>query len=95
MEFSDHKVFVVGGSRGIVAAIVRRFSAAGASVVFTYAASMDAASQLATETGAQALLADAGEREELIAAIREAGPIDIFVYNAGLRSRSPQPTSNG
>lgn len=84
MEFSDHKVFVVGGSRGIGAAIVRRFSAAGATVVFTYAASADAATQLATETGAQAVRADAGEREELIAAIRDAGPIDIFVYNAGL-----------
>jgi cyclic-di-GMP-binding biofilm dispersal mediator protein len=84
MEFSDHKVFVVGGSRGIGAAIVRRFSAAGATVMFTYAASADAATQLATETGAQALRADAGEREEVIAAIRDAGPIDIFVYNAGL-----------
>lgn len=84
MNFSDHKVFVVGGSRGIGAAIVRRFAAAGATVVFTYAASADAANQLATETGAQAVRADAGEREELIAAIRTAGQIDVFVYNAGL-----------
>ena len=84
MEFSDQKVFVVGGSRGMGAAIVRRFSSAGAAVVFTYVASADAASQLAAETGAQALRADAGEREVLIAAIRDAGPIDIFVYNAGL-----------
>jgi cyclic-di-GMP-binding biofilm dispersal mediator protein len=84
MEFSDHKVFVVGGSRGIGAAIVRRFSAAGAAVVFTYAASADAAHQLAAETGALAIRADAGEREEFTAAIRDAGPIDIFVYNAGL-----------
>lgn len=84
MEFSDHKVFVVGGSRGIGAAIVRRFSAAGATVAFTYAASADAAAALTTETGAQAIRADAGEREKLIAAIRDAGPIDIFVYNAGL-----------
>jgi len=36
MTFSDRKVFVVGGSRGIGAAIVRRFAAAGATVVFTY-----------------------------------------------------------
>jgi cyclic-di-GMP-binding biofilm dispersal mediator protein len=84
MELSDRKVFVVGGSRGIGAAIVRRFSAAGATVVFTYAASADAATALAAETGAQALRADAGERDVLIAAIRDAGPIDIFVYNAGL-----------
>jgi cyclic-di-GMP-binding biofilm dispersal mediator protein len=84
MTFSNRKVFVVGGSRGIGAAIVRQFAAAGAKVTFTYAASAAAADQLAAETGAQALRADAGERDELIAAVRDAGPIDIFVYNAGL-----------
>ena len=84
MSFSDHKVFVVGGSRGIGAAIVRRFCAAGATVVFTYVASAKAAQQLARETGAQAVQADAGERGQLAAAIRDAGPIDVFVYNAGL-----------
>jgi cyclic-di-GMP-binding biofilm dispersal mediator protein len=84
MNFSGHKVFVVGGSRGIGASIVRRFSAAGATVVFTYAASSGAANQLAIETGAQAIRADAGRREELTATIRDAGQIDIFVYNAGL-----------
>jgi cyclic-di-GMP-binding biofilm dispersal mediator protein len=84
MTFSNRKIFVVGGSRGIGAAIVRRFAAAGATVVFTYAASASAADQLAVEIGAQALRADAGVRDELIAAIRDAGPIDIFVYNAGL-----------
>ena len=84
MEFSDRKVFVVGGSRCIGAAIVRRFAAAGATVIFTYAASAGAAEQLAVEIGVQALRADAGARNELIAAVRDAGPIDIFVYNAGL-----------
>jgi cyclic-di-GMP-binding biofilm dispersal mediator protein len=84
MTFSNRKVFVVGGSRGIGAAIVRRFAAAGASVVFTYAVSVGAADQLAIETGAQALRVDAGVRDELTAAVRDAGPIDIFVYNAGL-----------
>lgn len=84
MTFSNRKVFVVGGSRGIGAAIVRRFAAAGAMVVFTYAASAGAANQLTAETGASAVQADAGSRDELIAAVREAGPIDIFVYNAGL-----------
>lgn len=84
MELSGRKIFVVGGSRGIGAAIVRRFAAAGADVLFTYAASAGAATRLAAETGAEALRADAGKRDELIAAIRDAGPIDIFVYNAGL-----------
>ncbi|TDK28816.1 SDR family NAD(P)-dependent oxidoreductase, partial [Rhizobium deserti] len=36
-------VLVLGGSRGIGAAIVRRFAADGAKVTFTYASSRDAA----------------------------------------------------
>ena len=84
LEFLNRKVFVVGGSRGIGAAIVRRFAAAGATVTFTYATSGDAADRLAAETGAQALKADAGVRDELVAAVRDAGPIDVFLYNAGL-----------
>jgi cyclic-di-GMP-binding biofilm dispersal mediator protein len=84
MEFSDRTAFIVGGSRGIGAAIVRRFAATGARVIFTYSASADAAHQLADETGAKAIRADAGNREELISAVRDAGSIDIFVYNAGL-----------
>lgn len=84
MTFSDRKVFVVGGSRGIGAAIVRHFTSVGATVMFTYATSAGAANQLAAATGAKAIQIDAGSREDLVAAIRDAGPIDIFVYNAGL-----------
>lgn len=84
MTFSERKAFVVGGSRGIGASIVRHFTSAGATVMFTYAASVDAANQLAAATGAKAIQVDAGTRDDLIATIRDAGPIDIFVYNAGL-----------
>lgn len=84
MTFSGRKVFIVGGSRGIGTAIVRGFATAGAQVVFTYAASAGAADHLAAETGAQALRADAGARDDLIAVVHNAGPIDVFVYNAGL-----------
>lgn len=40
MLFRNKSVLVLGGSRGIGAAIVRRFSADGASVVFSYAGSL-------------------------------------------------------
>ncbi|MBM0571228.1 oxidoreductase, partial [Aeromonas jandaei] len=36
-DFTGKNVLVLGGSRGIGAAIVRRFRAAGAAVAFTYA----------------------------------------------------------
>lgn len=77
-------VMVIGGSRGIGAAIVKAFAEAGATVRFTYAGSRDAAHALAETTGAQAVHADAADRAALLASISDAGPIDVFVYNAGL-----------
>ena len=52
-SFNGKSVLVLGGSRGIGAAIVRRFAADGASVTFTYSGSPDAAKALADETGTQ------------------------------------------
>ena len=45
-SFNGKSVLVLGGSRGIGAAIVRRFAADGASVTFTYSGSPDAAKAL-------------------------------------------------
>ena len=42
-SFKEKSVLVLGGSRGIGAAIVRRFVADGAKVSFTYSGSPDAA----------------------------------------------------
>jgi cyclic-di-GMP-binding biofilm dispersal mediator protein len=81
---SGKSVLVIGGSKGIGAAIVSQFAADGASVRFTYAGSHDAAQKLAASTGATAVRSDAADRDALVATIREAGPIDVFVYNAGL-----------
>lgn len=50
--FTGKTVLILGGSRGIGAAIVRRFVTDGANVRFTYAGSKDAAERLAQETGA-------------------------------------------
>ncbi len=83
-NFSGKKVMVVGGSRGIGAAIVQAYVAAGADVLFTYAGSRKAAEALAESTGARAIHSDAAVRDGLVAAVRDAGPLDIFVYNAGL-----------
>jgi len=84
LDVSGKTVMVIGGSRGIGSAIVSAFAAEGAAVRFTYASSEAAAKALAEGTGAAAVRCDAGDRDALVAAIREAGPIDVFVYNAGL-----------
>ena len=51
-------VLVLGGSRGIGAAIVRRFAGEGDKVTFTYVGSREAAEQLAGETGSTAVCTD-------------------------------------
>jgi len=83
-EFKGKKVLVIGGSRGIGAAIVSSFASEGATVQFTYAGSQAAATALATSTGASAVFCDASQRDGLTAVIRDAGQLDILVYNAGL-----------
>ncbi len=83
-DFKDKSVMVLGGSRGIGAAIVRQFAAAGAKVRFTYMGSAEAAAAIATETGAEAVQADSADRDAVIAAVAAAGPLDIMVINAGV-----------
>ncbi|WP_156255639.1 SDR family oxidoreductase [Sandarakinorhabdus oryzae] len=83
-DFSGKSVMVLGGSRGIGAAIVRQFASAGAKVVFSYSGSPDAAVAVAAETGATAVKADSANRDELIAAVAAAGALDIMVVNAGV-----------
>ncbi len=83
-DFANQKVLVLGGSRGIGAAIVRRFAAAGAQVTFTYAGSRDAAAALATEVGAAAIQADSADRDAVIAVVAARGALDVLVVNAGV-----------
>src|SRR5690554_6068092 len=82
--FKEKSVLVLGGSRGIGAAIVRRFAAEGSTVTFTYAGSGEAADQLASETGSKAVLTDSANRDAVIALVRESGPLDVLVVNAGI-----------
>jgi cyclic-di-GMP-binding biofilm dispersal mediator protein len=81
--FQGKSVLVLGGSRGIGAAIVRRFVADGARVTFTYAGSREAAEQLAAETGSTAVFTDSADRDAVIARVRDSGPLDVLVVNAG------------
>lgn len=82
-DFTGKKALILGGSRGIGAAIVRRFAGDGAQVAFTYAGSRDAAEALATDTGASAIRSDAAERQAVIDVVAGQGPLDILVVNAG------------
>lgn len=82
-DFSGKNVLVLGGSRGIGAAIVRRFARGNGKVVFTYAGSTDAATKLTAETGAEAIQTDSADRDALIATVAGRGALDVLVVNAG------------
>ena len=81
-------ILVTGGSRGIGAAVVRKFASAGERVSFTYHTREDAANALAHETGALAIRADNASPEEISRAVKVAtdayGGVDILVNNAGI-----------
>lgn len=82
--FAGKSVLVLGGSRGIGSAIVRRFAQDGAAVTFTYARSSAAAQALAEDTGSKAVLTDSADRDAVIARVRQSGPLDVLVVNAGI-----------
>jgi 3-oxoacyl-[acyl-carrier protein] reductase len=91
LSLSNKVALITGGSRGIGAATVRLFAAAGAKVVFNYQKAKAQAEVLAKECGeanCHALasnLNDAESARALIAAtVKHFGRLDILVANHGV-----------
>jgi 3-oxoacyl-[acyl-carrier protein] reductase len=87
------RALVTGASRGIGAEIVRRLTADGAAVAFTYGASAAEAEKLAADVAADgatvvAIQADAADPEQVTRSVEETvaalGGLDILVNNAGI-----------
>ena len=81
---AEKKALVLGGSRGIGAAIVERLAAEGAETTFTYGGSAEAAAALAEKTGTTAIQTDSADREAVAKTIAGQGALDILVVNAGV-----------
>ncbi len=86
----EKTVLITGGSRGIGAACVEAFAAAGCRVVFSYLHSQEQAAALCArwEGRALAVQADVADRDQVAALFRQAeqafGPVEVLVNNAGI-----------
>lgn len=86
----EKTVLITGGSRGIGAACVEAFAAAGCRVVFSYLHSQEQAAALCArwEGRVMAVQADVADRDQVAALFRQAeqafGPVEVLVNNAGI-----------
>ncbi|MEO0377571.1 MAG: SDR family oxidoreductase [Cyanobacteria bacterium P01_A01_bin.17] len=80
----NKRALVLGGSRGIGAAIVERLASEGVVTTFTYNRSAENAIDLASRTNANALQADSSDTAAISQVIAEQGALDILVVNAGM-----------
>ena len=91
LSLSGKVALITGGSRGIGAATVRMFSAAGAKVAFSYRSARAQADALAEECGPASchpISADldnpAAGRDLVLETVRHFGRLDILVANHGV-----------
>ncbi len=79
---------ITGGSRGIGAAVARRFAGEGYRVIINYKRSEAEARALAEELGGIAVRADVGDPKQVAAMADEIGErfgaLDVLVNNAGI-----------
>lgn len=81
-------IVITGGSRGIGAEMVKKFSSEGMNVAFIYKNRHIEAKELSEKTGSFAICADLSKGAECISAIKNAeehlGGIDVLINNAGI-----------
>ena len=82
-------VVITGGSRGIGAAAVRRFAAAGEQVWFLYEKEDALAEAVARETGAVPIRCDVTDENQVAKAFAQIPAVDVLINNAGIVDYNP------
>lgn len=82
-------IVITGGSRGIGAAVVRRFAAAGERVYFLYEKEDALAEAVARETGAVSIRCDVADEEQVAKAFAQIPVVDVLINNAGIVDYNP------
>ena len=88
MELAGANVVVTGGANGIGRALCEAFAREGARRITVVDLDLERAREVAAAVGGTAARVDVASREAVDALVRsvetEAGPIDLFVSNAGI-----------
>ena len=99
MDFSDKKVLITGGTRGIGLACAQAFARAGAKLALAYKADHDAAKTALTSLSGEGHItlggdiADANFAKNLIEeTVQTLDGLDILVNNAGIFQAQPVDT---
>ena len=82
-------IVITGGSRGIGAAAVRRFTSEGDRVYFLYEKEEVLARAVAQETGAAAIRCDVADEEQVEQAFSQIPQVDVLINNAGIVEYNP------
>jgi 3-oxoacyl-[acyl-carrier protein] reductase len=82
-------IVITGGSRGIGAAAVRRFTSEGDQVTFFYEKNTAAAQAVAQETGATPIRCDVSDEDQVAAAFAQLSQVDVLINNAGIADYDP------
>jgi len=77
-------IVVTGGSRGIGAEAVRRFSSMGHTVTFLYEKEHEAARAVSAETGAEAICCDVADEAAMQAVFARLPDTDLLIACAGI-----------
>lgn len=82
-------IVITGGSRGIGAAAVRRFTAEGDRVYFLYEKEDALAQAVAEETGAIPIRCDVADETQVERAFSQIPQVDVLINNAGIVEYNP------